>query len=610
MEIGNLAVISTLLELGANSSAEDRMVFYNLRPTGEVKYMLQHFIRERIIDANEAMIWYASKISSKEHLCAFSIALREGADPNVYVSDTGIAGNIHILAFLLSTRRSPDVNEPLLDLAAEVLILAGASGELPVYDRQHLIPENALRDTGPTLLEWILAQELDPNNILVSTPSMNAALLTGRIDLVLLDHLELTEEQATTIIESRANSQVYIIGDLEVKITDYFPRPVRKIGVDYELLYTSVQEYDPITFQHYVNHGLKVSYPLVNDLLLKILSVRSVRPLFEVIGNLLATTVSNGYDIDIDQKTLLNAAGKDIYDAILALHEIPRLKRYCSSGSKYKEKLPKELKDTMSLLGVIDLSDPAKICTILSTIFLSDSESLYVGLTNKQKLSVLSQYGYPSELIHYNQIVLDIENLSNFTTDPYDYHSDYIVFYRDADGVLSAWDSTSFSFILKTKLNPLNQEPLPEEILYEIASKLKKITERQENPNNPMMWTDFISKIMTGGIDTAQSQSQLELMMTDLGIVRDISFMTAKQLSEIACGPVCIYNIDELTNSHALITFSYIYNHYKDLANTTLKSRLLESIRKKDVVQRTWEPISYVPSTRTPIITQIETITP
>lgn len=545
--------------------------FFSLQPNAATRVVLETAIRKEKISATEAMVFYIQRLFSEDDLYAISIAIREGADVNVYVKgDITTGGSMHIIAYLHTL--TGKILKHLFELALMILMAAGSSPlkEAFALDPTEVsLPVNMVMQRGESVLEWITSKGLD-DFIRTLLPDLKKSmdrdtstligLLSGRLDYVDLSK-KLSEGDAITVIRSRANSQVYKSGTKIIELTDYFPRPSN--DMDSRVMIDAIANFDRKAVLHYVSRGKNLSYALTNVLLLECIAWEKVPTLRHILGSMLIDCVNMGLIFDSDQQALCTLTGNDLYAHVMKVYSIPHWKKYCIKSTEYENKISEKLHHAAYSLGFSGESH--QLCGFLQNIFMSDSEGLSIALSNRQKARIGSRYGYVNEFTTTTPPILNVANLIG-NIHPYDYVDDYIVFYRDGEHKTWAWTSENFQVLLKSKRNPSSGKMLPDFVLHEVSDKLLRIAD----PKNPLLWKDLIDIILSPDvIQNTESDKQVSMMLNDLltthGISNGmISNLNAMDLANIVCSVKCVYRLENLTDAHAFVTFAYLYNYYME----------------------------------------------
>lgn len=570
--------------------------FYGMKSSPEVRVVLESSIRAGKLSATESMVAYLKKLYSEDDLYAASICIREGADVNVYViSDEGIIGSVHLLCYMYSIKEK--VLDKLFNLAILTLLASGSSAIKPAFVQSSIDSRSYLPPKAESVIEWLSSKGLD-DFIRKVYPDMKSSLdgetlrlvgiLASRVDFI---KLPLTESDAITVVRSRANAKLYNTSLGKVfDLTDSFPPP--DDDIDYKVLIEAVFNYNRPASLHYISRGNNLSYPLANVLLLEMISYATVPTIRHIIGWIFVDAVEKGLKLDYDQQTLISASGKDFFEHVMKVHSTPYWRKHCSNSVEYLNIIPEALISAAQSLGFT--GDKNQLCKFFSNIFLSEPKELIRSLANRQRARIGSKYGYIGE---FQTVTPPILAISNSVVDPYDYVDNYIVFYRDGDQKTWAWTSDHFQFLLKSKVNPSTNKSLPDQILKEVREKVAAINDLKK----PLKWEDVIDRIIKpDSIDNDMSEAKISCMIDDLvkhNVPSDLVLaMSAEELSTVI-SPVSHYSIGDLTQSHALTTFSYIYCYYKThspVATNLIISSLINLLNDKMDRVNAWSSVPTV----------------
>lgn len=547
--------------------------FLQLKPNYKVRALLQAAIQRKIIDPNEAFLFYVRRLEDSTDAWAASIALRNGANPNMYVNLRDNY-NMHILAYIYYNWRQRYENrfEDDRRLRATILslIVMGSKPNLPAIDRF----SGAVRDVysnenlGNDVFQWLKANGIN-NDLSEMYPVITdkidqatrrqTAIITGRVDGV-KDKI-MTEDEMGILLNART----------EVQNFNYLPRPVKITGLDYVIIKDALLHFNTQVVEFYAAGGIYPSYPIINDILLHIRDYREEGQIFfeKMFTHYIIVAVRSGLIIDSEQLNLLLGIDQADYDLLISAYEKPYWVKACSHPYIYNDKIPKRLTTIARQVGLESTTDHASICTHLKKLSEVDPEKLKAAAVSRQKARMAADHGTLLEFGADGGIpILTCYNQHQLDKDAFDYTDLSMSHYRDDGGRIWCFDSTKYAFLYESKVNPNINQALPDTFVEEIGYKIKQLKKLGYDVRQPVQFSDIIKSITRNdSINDDETIRQYNIFLTYMaafGITADdFDAFTIQQIHTVLKRAGFDNDINRLTKSHALYTLAYTVNGFK-----------------------------------------------
>lgn len=249
-----------------------------LYTTPDSRVRLEDLIRSRELSPSIVLANHIKNLSS-DTIITISIALREGADPNMYVDTGHPMGPMHILVYLFMQNNSEHQ-----DFVSSVLYYSGADTD-----------KRAFRSYNESVRLW-----LSNNGIEYNRYNDLAAVMVGKNIANNLDPVERT----ITIIRSHANDHTAF----NLIFTD-----------GYDMLLECIKYYNSNAAIQYIESGYNLSYPVVNVLLLNLSINQSVT---DRLMRVLVASIRWGLSMDTEQINMIK--DPQIYNQVVTEYNRPR----------------------------------------------------------------------------------------------------------------------------------------------------------------------------------------------------------------------------------------------------------------------------------------------
>jgi len=610
--------------------------FYAQDPTPEIRVVLSAALEAGIISPDITFLAYLQSAMTDNQLFAISIALRHGANPNMYINSPEVQQPVHCLIYVhvsWKAKHQVTVKEDRLVMLVLTMLALGSDPMLPAIDPQGgaLRPANVMIDARyPTVIEWLDKNRYSgysKNAVSKAYPDIRAGttsdtlkqviMLSGRIDLI--GDLKFTEADAKLMMLARSDDQTYVRGEEgpnmeQVDLISFLPTPTNLTGLDYEIIYDAIKFYDDRVIEFYANRGVYMSYPTLNILLLRIRQYQRTgnTVLRDIFVKVLEVSVANGLELDTEQRALLSVLPTEVYNHIIELHSIPYWQKECSHDNLFNDRVADRL---LGIAREVELEpqDHASVCLQLTNMGALSPDVLKETSRLRQRARISAQHAYLSEFTGGLSPSLSCYNESEIDGDPFDYTELSLAHYRDIRGDLYCFPSDRYDSMLDNKTNPITNELLPESFLDNVRYKRDRIIKEGFDPRNPRKYSETIDKITKNdSVSDAESKRQVDLFVNEMaayGVTRVVlEKMTAENYGKATDDGGYMANIRYLTRNHTMITTAYIVNGFM-LRDPTRAKTIMASIARvanvpppmpRGSVRTTRVPPGYVPVYATP----------
>lgn len=547
--------------------------FLALRPDHAVRAILSRGLRDGTLSADSVMLHYLNRLETEDDLFAMSIALRNGANPNLYVVVGGV--NMHILAYLYknwNTKfRNAAIKDDRLTITVLCLVAMGSNPTLPAIDaRAGSVPSLPMaRPASENVLQWlntgggrglphILDRVYPDITKNVDPPTMKrVAILTGKLDL--LGGQKLVER----------DFELAIAAVTEPKIYPLLPLPVQMKDLDFKYMYDALLAFNEELAEFYVSQGILFSYPLFNNIILKTrqYKIEGSVLFYTMFARLIRVAIGRGQTIDNEQLNLLLILEKEDYDTIIASYDKPYWQKVCSSSSMYNDRVPKHLQDIAHHTGLEATNDSAYICEQLYRLSEIPTDKLEAAAKQRQRIRISGSHSTLPELIDTTEIpMLTCHNANQIEGDPLDYTELSMSHYRGADGLLWCFTSDKYSILSESKTNPATGLRLPDRFVELINYKIRRYKELGFDMRQPYRFSTIIQTTMKNDVvGDDESILQYDMMLDYLGDYgvgkHNLDAIKKEDLDAVMKSMGIHANLTLLeTHTHVLYTLAYIIN--------------------------------------------------
>lgn len=552
--------------------------FLALNPDHAVRAILSRGIRDGTLKADNILLHYLNRLETDEDLFAMSIALRNGANPNLYVVIQGDT-NMHILAYLYKNWnnkfRNTATKNDRLRLTMLCLLVMGSDPTLPAIDvRAGSVPSLPMaRPVLENVLQWLNTgggQGFDPDHDLnqaypdirkgTDLPTVKrVAILTGKLDL--LQNQKLTEKDFKLALLAVTEAQIYPL----------LPHPVAMTNLDFKYVYEALLAYNTELLEYYVMGGILFSYPLFNNIILKArqFKIEGSMLFYTMFARLIQLSIGRGQSIDDEQLNLLLILEKPDYDIMMANYNKPYWQKVCASSNLYNDKITKRLRDIAHHTGLESSDDHGYICEQLFHLSEISTDKLIAAAKQRQKIRIAGEHATLPELIDSTEIpILTCYNANQVEGDAYDYTELSISHYRDSQGNMWCFTSDKYNILSESRVNPATGLKLPDKFVELINYKIRRYKELGFDMKHPYRFSTIIEETMkTDVVNDSESLLQYTLMidyLSDFDVGKNhLEKLTKEEMDGVLKSIGFNANLTLLeTHTHVLYTLAYIINGF------------------------------------------------
>lgn len=529
---------------------EDVITFFRGMETPGFMQVLAKGAVTGVFSLDESLVEVLAIAGSMVSVYTVAMLLRMGSNPNNYYAE------IHPLGVLYNNWNTTSGNSRL-NMLTILMIYYGCNPMLPVRDGE--------TSSKQTVLDWINLKGYD--NIISKLYPGYASIIseTTAIDLAIL--IGSNENIGTSQLDEVYIKKVIIAGSNSLLSLGTEPKEME--GMDYGVIYWSIEYFNTEAFKYYTSKGYKMSYPMTNTVILRIGQyTKNKESLFlTAYLDILGTAVSSGQLLDSHQQSLLMSASSEGYQSIMSMYQVPYWKKVCSYKSSKNTKSPGRLSALSSAIDLDMNGDHDMTCRSIENISTIDPEELLEAASLRQKHRMSSRHATIEEYLGGTPPLLNYFNVSPADGDLNSYIDICTVSYRDSGGRIWVFLSRDYNLILSKNRNPVNGDEIPIYMIDEIKSKITRMKAAGLSPDKPITHRDVLDQLTK--IDTANNQ-QSDKEKSNLVIVMSEEGVTAAQLESLSAEDLNTatvkggYNstIKLLDQQHALVTAAYIINYF------------------------------------------------
>lgn len=528
-------------------SASEIKELFCLPTTPEFNLSLYQALKCDKIDAENTLIQAINDAKDREDLIPIALALRFGADPNVYVQTPGM-GNIHILGFTYFKLSQPNLigcqpttNTTLVNSIVMLLVATGSNPNKPVFKSGDCYEKSDSKN----VLTWLcqsgydnILEDIDPTlcNVRPESVSLIGTFLDCK-DLVTVN------PKLSDIISGHSNDV----------LDKYATLAETNNGLNYSIRYLNLY-----AFEKFINMGGTVKYWNVNNMLSKMKEYKKLKDLvaLSTVFHMLLFAICNGTVIDLYQLKMLEQIDSDLVCVVLEKYSEPYWRKTCKIC---KGDVSTEMKLMAYHLNLNPEYNKKYICREISKIAASNTCAFKGAALYRQEKRISNSLSEIRTFINHQSPQIILRNRSQIVN-VYDYVDMDLVFYKDQEGASWAFTRDRFTDLIESRKNPYTDKPLPIEIVDEMEKKreyhillglpckLTSVSEAVSELVKPDQITDEkTEKSVKRFYDMASREGMSEDYVSNLSIsslessLRDIGVNTS---------------LTDLKKEHALVTFA------------------------------------------------------
>jgi hypothetical protein len=442
------------------------------------------------------------------------------------------------------------------------MLLDGSNLAKRIYDPSFGSIKKVVKlDDGPSILEWLINNGY-PQIKEIYQKGIESYLSKETLNYlyILLDQVDKISFGTTTPQHVTIRNKMIIRSLGDNNIVKLVPQANGVLWNNLDLINAVVYLNLP-AFTKIIKAGIKPSYPVINDLLLRAMRYRQLNlDMFEkVILEMLKVCIVNGVQMDKYQLSMISGLDGEIYNDVIKEYQKPLWRKSCMEP-KDKNEMPLKLRQLATLFD-IPIQSKEFVCSRLTELAKRDSDELKDAIKSQKTRQMGSSLGWTEEFIVGNPPTLAC---TNKLSHPYnEYSSLHISSFREADDSVWCFTSDQYESLLETKRNPYGGE-LPDSYLKEIQFKLDTLKSLGLDPlqSKSMLVDDRVKLLSEPDSDENTDVSFLKIFDDILereGIARSkYNRLTNDAIKEKMDDINIVVNVDGLSVDHAKITYAWI----------------------------------------------------
>lgn len=524
--------------------------------TPESNLHLLTALNRRKIDPNTTLIQAIANSKKETDLVPISLALRYGADPNLYLEVPNI-GEIHILGYTYLALSDRSLG--LLNSVVIMLTEMGSDGMQAVFKpRKKLIKDDySLVEPieGRSVIEWL--DEQGYNHILCQIKDRN---------------YEKVDPDFLTLLATYLDSED-MLGkgkpSLERMISSFSVKLLNKYSDEYDLnkgLRLSIKHLNLDAFEKFIQNGCYVYYVDINVLIGQIKLYQEQGDFISMcqIREMLIISIEYGSILDKYQEETIKNIDERTYNKILCAYENPYWLKACKSDKGIADD---KLKLLSYRLNLYPDAPKGTLCDQIKNITRADPVLIKKSVLIRQACRIKADAACICDFKEGEIPDIKFSNRSMISKNIYDYPDVDISYYRDFQGSLWCFGSNNYTKMIEKGINPYTGQDFPEYYISEVEKKASFISTYRPLDEVPVP----ISKT----IDSLSELDTIDNYFTDKAIDEIKDMMEDKQISEVT--------INKMDNRQIENKLNKLFN---DNINLTM-------INDNDDLERTFLVTSY-----------------
>ena len=507
------------LILGKKSDlSQDELENFLSCPNSPEKILtLAKALNHEYIDPELVLTFSIRNAKNKEDLIPIALALRYGANPNLYIC------KIHILAYsyqslgvskFTSCIEGSECNK-LLNSVIMLLRSSGSNPFLPVY-LQEETEETLFRKCSKDVMTWLCENGYDTilTNLDLSLSNVKAesATMIG----VLLDD--------KSILKSDPKLDDLILSHSYKILGDYLDSFNSLTG-----LQTSIKYLNLTAFEAFIETGINLDYLAVTKLLIRMKEYKKEKDLISLsqLFNMLLYAVTRGCSIDEYQFNYLSEIEPTFAATLNKEYQKPFWQKNCLVS---KGKVRKELKLLAYQLGLDPMMEKCRICYNLARISETKLEEAVEAIRRRQEQRI------SYSLINYLELTgQEIPHVllrnSSMLKEVYGYPDNDISFYKDINGASWIFTRNLFQELLEERINPYTQLPLPQLLMDEMEKRNQYFTEIFKENIKPKLISEVLTTLNDPDTISDSTTEKTITSFLNLGLKNGLTEDQLKSLS-------------------------------------------------------------------------------
>ncbi len=548
------------------SSMEVRDLLSHQTTPESVLYVLSGLMKDKL-EPNIALIQSIASATKKEDMVNVGLAIRYGADPNLYVNTPNV-GDIHILGYTYLFLKDRD--QAVLNSVVIMLMASGADPNLPIFDCEGGIikDEFSLMDPlkGQSVISWLDSQGYDTIIPIIrkNYDEVNAKFMTTLATFLDRGDLIKTQPRLDEVIGSHA--------------TKIFNQYEARSDIDMGLV-MSVNYLNLETFENYISKGADIPYSMVNKLIIKIKNYYEDGDLLSMAQtrDMLLFAISNGTPLDTYQYAMIIPEIKPMVDKA---YQVPYWRKICNNT---QGSVPFKLKLLAYRLNLYPEYPRITLCNQIRKISEADPTIVKKSIISRQKSRIRSDVALITEFDNDQPPVINCGNRSILSSSLYDYPDSDIAYYMDENNTLWCFSSNNFERIIQDGKNPYTQVEFPPFFITDVKNQNEFIENYRSIGDMPVPISETVDNLQTPdkisndhvNMDVDKFKELMALNgLTDLSIKNIPTPVLEKILLD---GLGLAINLTPLGRIHAEITF-YVTAYNKLMKNKDLIEDFFQQI--------------------------------
>ena len=588
---------------------EDAKEFYDEEHNDVWKAILEGALLEKVLSADMALQYLVKRIKNRFGSRDLSICLRMGADPNLYIHNHGWPGSsrpMHIMAYLYyrwkEVQPGPE-NITYLNTMVLALLHFGSNplknvfADVPVEKKEKptdtkkeiekvyiwsegeaketevetsvfdLPPEQPQQRKELSVIQW-LNDNGYPNKLADLYPSYRKV-----VEDVNTVNLMAVVTNTPQQVQGRLSKAYIEIGmdfrSIGINTGDGLLARSEKIdtmyGLDYTMVQHSVEKLSLVGLRYYLLMGYRMSYPMMNTLLLQVWSHGANGDVF--ISNLYARMVEDavriGTPLDTEQNLLLMKIDTRVRDAISKLYMRPFWEKECNGR---RASASPRLQRVGAGLGIENYDSTEAVCSDLKKLAKMDPGELSRKLHDKEKQR-LDLHRSPYEMGN-SDVEMVCKRAITSEGDYMQYPSLQMTSYKDEADQVWCFPSYEYQNILNLKVNPHTDRRLPYSVVKEVEMKTKELQRLGVGTSKVNLREEALTTLNQSDyyndVESERQKEKLTEMLRSRGVSLDEIMNLSPEELELAVrsGGYSFSNVNLLTPTHAYVTAAYIINYY------------------------------------------------
>jgi len=553
------------------SSVEIRNLFSYPNTPESVLYIISALNRNKI-DPNTTLVQAIGNATRKKDLVPIALALRYGADPNLYVNAPSV-GDIHILAYVylvLSKKSLAILNSVVIMLMAmnsdPRQVVFNPKGEV-ITDEYSLVEPIK----GQSVMDWLSDQGYD--NILGQIEGQNYQDVEAGFMTTLATFLDKPDllNGKPKLDEMVYSHSVEVLNENK---SDYIPN----IGMLEAVKYLNLN-----AFETYINEGASPSYSDINNLIMLVKNYNNNEDLISMCQarEMLIYAISTGTILDKYQAKLIKDINPKVFNKVMTVYQQPYWVKVCTIP---KGPVHDKLKLLAYQLNLYPEAPKETLCYQIKNITKADPDLVKSSVVKRQKCRISSDVSCINQFDgSENPPKMECSNKSLLSKDLYDYPDSDIAYYRDYQDNLWCFSSNNFEKMVNKKINPYTQVEFPPYYLDDVKRKIDYISTYRSMDEMPVPISDTIDTLSVADEPdntwTDKYVEEFNKMSMENGTEIDTNTLSKADMEEILGGLGIDANLTDLDTDNAVRTFSVVgYDNIRE--NNVDERKFYESVQR------------------------------